>query len=67
MVGRLNPARFFAASRSAIVNLDRVREIQSLARGSHIVILDNGTQVTLSGTRREVLARLLDQGVEFPR
>ncbi len=61
LAARLDPARFFAVSRSAIVNLDRVREIQPCARGSHIVILRDGTQVTMSRTRRETLARLLGE------
>jgi two-component system LytT family response regulator len=63
LAARLDPAHFFAVSRSAIVNLDRIREIQSLARGSHIVILNNGTQVTLSRARREALARQLRQSL----
>lgn len=58
---RLDPASFFRVSRSAIVNLDRIREIQPFSRGSQIVILKDGTQVTLSRTRREALARLLGQ------
>ncbi len=60
---RLDPARFFAVSRSAIVNLDRIREIQPFARGSHIVILNDGTRVTLSRKRREVLERRLGQSL----
>jgi two-component system LytT family response regulator len=59
--GRLDPARFFRVSRSAIVNLDRIREIQPFARGAQIVILRDGTRVTLSRARRDALARLLDQ------
>ncbi len=61
LAARLDPAHFFAVSRSAIVNLDRIREIQSFARGSHIVILNDGTRVTLSRARREVLERRLGQ------
>jgi two-component system LytT family response regulator len=61
LAARLDPARFFAVSRSAIVNLDRVREIQPFARGSHIVVLSDGTQVTLSRARREALERQLRQ------
>ncbi len=63
LAARLDPAHFFAVSRSAIVNLNRVREIQSFARGSHIVILSDGTQVTLSRARREVLERRLGQSL----
>lgn len=63
LAARLDPARFFAVSRSAIVNLDRIREIQSFARGSQIVILNDGTRVTLSRARREALACLLGQSL----
>jgi two-component system LytT family response regulator len=63
LAARLDPARFFAVSRSAIVNLDRVREIQAFARGSQIVILSDGTRVTLSRARREALERLLGQSL----
>jgi two-component system LytT family response regulator len=60
---QLDPSRFFRTSRSAIVNLDRIQEIQPFARGSHIMILKNGTRVTLSRTRREALERLLGQAL----
>ena len=63
LAARLDPSRFFAVSRSAIVNLDRIREIQSFARGSQIVILNDGTRVTLSRARREALACLLGQSL----
>jgi two-component system LytT family response regulator len=63
LAGRLDPDRFFRVSRSAIVNLDRIREIHPYSRGSQIVILKDGTQVTLSRKRREALARLLDQAL----
>ena len=58
---RLDPALFFRVSRSAIVNLDRVRELQPFSRGSHIVILDSGARVKLSHSRRESLEQILGQ------
>jgi two-component system LytT family response regulator len=63
LAARLDSAGFFAVSRSAIVNLDRIREIQPFSRGSQIVILTDGTQVTLSRSRKEALARLLGQSL----
>jgi two-component system LytT family response regulator len=60
---RLDPRRFFRVSRSAIVSLDRITEIQPFARGSHVVILDSGTRVLLSRSRREALASLLGQSL----
>jgi two-component system LytT family response regulator len=60
---RLEPTRFFRVSRSAIVNLDRIREIQPFGRGAQIVILQDGTQVMLSRSRRDVLESQLGQSL----
>jgi len=49
---RLDPARFFRVHRSAIINLDRVREIHPLFRGDRELVLSDGTRVRLSRTRR---------------
>jgi two-component system LytT family response regulator len=59
--GRLDPTRFLRVSRSAIVNLDRIKEIQPFARGSHMIILESGTRVLLSRSRKEALEALLDR------
>src|SRR5205814_1866534 len=45
---RLEPGRFRRISRSTLVNLDRVREVQPWFHGDAVVILDGGAQVTLS-------------------
>ncbi|HEV7507206.1 MAG TPA: LytTR family DNA-binding domain-containing protein [Thermoanaerobaculia bacterium] len=55
---RLDPERFFRVHRSAIVNVDRVREIHPLFRGDCALVLGGGTQVRLSRTRREDFERL---------
>ena len=55
---RLDPERFFRVHRSAIVNLDRVREIHPLFRGDAELVLDGGTRVRLSRTRRAEFKRL---------
>ena len=60
---QLDPKRFFRVSRSAIVNLDRIQEIQPFARGSQMVVLKDGTRVTMSRSRREALERLLGQAL----
>jgi two-component system LytT family response regulator len=56
---RLDPVRFFRVHRSAIVNLDRVREVQFLFRGEHVVILHDGTKLKLSRSRLEKLEAML--------
>ena len=53
----LDPSRFLRIHRSAIVNLDRVKEIQPLFHGEHRVILTDGTELTLSRGYRDRLAR----------
>src|SRR6185436_18473687 len=55
---RLDPARFFRVHRSAIVHLERVREIRPLLHGDRELVLDGGTRVRLSRTRREEFERL---------
>jgi len=53
----MDPERFRRISRSALVNLDRVREVQPWFHGDAIVILESGARVTLSRRyRRNLLA-----------
>ena len=51
---QLDPARFLRVSRSAIVNLDHVRELQPLFKGDHAVILRSGRSVPMTRGLREV-------------
>lgn len=52
---RLDPALFIRVHRSAIVNLDRVKELQPWFRGDYRVVLSDGTELTLTKTHREKL------------
>src|SRR5213595_2819335 len=45
---RLDPERFRRISRSTLVNLDRVREVQPWFHGDAVVILESGTRLGLS-------------------
>jgi two-component system LytT family response regulator len=57
---RLDPARFIRVHRSAIVNLDRIKELQPWFRGDYKVVLSDGTELTLTRNHREKLeSRLL--------
>jgi two-component system LytT family response regulator len=56
---RLDPAQFFRTHRSAIVRLDRVKEVRSVSRYEHSVILTTGACVRLSRDRRAQLESLL--------
>jgi two-component system LytT family response regulator len=49
---QLDPRQFFRAHRSAIVNLDRVREVHPLFRGDCALILADGRRIKLSRGRR---------------
>jgi len=53
------PKKFLRISRSAIINVDRVKELQPLFHGEYVVILRNGTKVTLSRNYREALSQLM--------
>jgi two-component system, LytTR family, response regulator len=52
---QLDPTRFTRVHRSAIVALDRVREIRSLGGGEYRVLLTDGTQVPMSQRYRDRL------------
>ena len=56
--GKLDPEKFFRVHRSAIINLERVREIHPLFRGDCDLVLDGGRRVRLSRTRRAEFERL---------
>jgi two-component system LytT family response regulator len=55
---RLAPGKFVRISRSVIVNTDRIKELQPLFYGEYTVILQNGTQLTLSRRYRDKLSQL---------
>jgi two-component system LytT family response regulator len=49
---------FCRVSRSAILNLRRVQELQSLSAGDHVAILADGQRINISRSLREVEERL---------
>ncbi len=58
MEARLTPAGFMRISRSSIVNLARIREVQPLAPGQYSVLLKNGTRLDMTCSLSELQARL---------
>jgi two-component system LytT family response regulator len=56
---KLDPRRFRRIGRSAIVNLDFVRELQVWSRGDYKVILKNGAELKLSHRYRDNLSKYL--------
>jgi two-component system LytT family response regulator len=55
----LSPNEFVRVHRSIIVRIDSVREIQPWFRGSHVLILGDGTRVTTGRTYHPAVQRLL--------
>ncbi|HJR65807.1 MAG TPA: LytTR family DNA-binding domain-containing protein [Gemmatimonadaceae bacterium] len=51
------PGQFVRISRSAIVNLSAIREVQRWFRGNFVVILRDGTKVTTGARYRDRLAK----------
>jgi len=54
---KLDPQKFPRISRSAIVNLDYIRELQSWFRGDYKVLLRDGTELKLSHRYRQNLTQ----------
>ena len=63
---RLDPSRFARIHRSTIVNLTRVRELQSSFHGEYAVILRSGKHLTLSRGYRDKLDDLLANAPRDP-
>jgi two-component system LytT family response regulator len=57
--GQLDPKKFLRVHRSAMVNVDRIKELQPLFNGEHSLILDDGTRLTLTRKYRDKLFELL--------
>jgi two-component system LytT family response regulator len=62
MEAKLDPEQFVRIHRSAIVNLDRVKEMHAHFNGEYLVILQDGTELKLSRSRREQLQQMLNPG-----
>ena len=53
--GKLNPRKFLRIHRSAIVNIERIKEMHPWFNGDYSVTLRDGTQLTMSSTYRDRL------------
>ena len=58
MEARLGPSGFMRISRSVMVNLACIREIQPVASGRYSLLLKNGTRLDMTCTLGELQARL---------
>lgn len=59
LLARLDPQLFRRIHRSAIVNLDCIREFQPWTSGDQLVIMRDGTRLTLSRTYRDQVGEWL--------
>ena len=62
MESRLDTRRFSRIHRSRIVNTERIKELQPWFNGDYVVILQNGTRLTLSRGYRDKLQQRLGRG-----
>jgi two-component system LytT family response regulator len=60
MEARLTPSGFMRISRSVIVNLGRVREVQTLGPGQFCLVLKTGARFDMTCSMRELQARLAE-------
>jgi DNA-binding LytR/AlgR family response regulator len=58
--GRLDPKKFLRISRSAIVNVDSIKELEPLNHGDYIISLRDNKQLNLSRNYRDRLTALFD-------
>src|SRR5262245_21424239 len=59
METQLDPGKFKRIHRSAIVNVERIKELQPLFSGEYSLLLEDGTKLTLSRNYKDKLFELL--------
>lgn len=52
--GKLPSSQFLRISRSAIVNVDLIQEVQPMFKGDHVIVLKNGKKLQTSRTLKEI-------------
>jgi two-component system LytT family response regulator len=67
MAARLGTDKFLRVSKSTLVNIERVKEWQPLFHGDSVLILEDGTRLTVSRVYRENLEGLLGGGELEPK
>jgi len=58
LLSRLDPKQFRRIHRSSIVNLDQIHEVHPWFNGDHVVIMKDGTRLTMSRTYHDQLKEL---------
>jgi two-component system LytT family response regulator len=57
---RLPPERFLRVHRSTIVNIERIKEVQPMFKGTYHIRLHDGTEITSTITYRDGIHRLIE-------
>lgn len=60
---RLDPRQFVRVNRSAIINVERILELQLQPNGGYLIVMKNGAQVALSRGYRSQLENWLHQSL----
>ncbi|HKY04787.1 MAG TPA: LytTR family DNA-binding domain-containing protein, partial [Blastocatellia bacterium] len=60
---QLDPKKFLRIHRSAIVNIERIQELQPWFHGEYRIILQDGVQLTLSRSYRDKLNELVGKSL----
>jgi len=60
---QLDPRQFVRIHRSTIANVDRIQELRSSFNGEHVVVLRDGSRLTLSRGYRDSLQARLGQSI----
>lgn len=50
----LDPEQFFRVSRSALVNVRQIAELRAMFKGEHVVVLNNGSQLSMTREVQEL-------------
>lgn len=58
--GKIDPEKFVRIHRSTVLNVERVKEVHPLFNGDQIVILQDGTDLTISRKFREKFINILE-------
>lgn len=57
---KLDPNRFFRINRSAIINIDRIKEMEPMNHGDYLVILQDNTRLHLSRNYRNCFSAMFN-------
>jgi two-component system, LytTR family, response regulator len=56
---KLDPSQFLRINKSAIINLNKIRQVETWLRGSYRILLADGTNLILTSSYRRRLKELL--------